>query len=92
MLNYMSNPVAEHILYMNKQVDGIFVEFSHLSLSTLTYHNASNYNDWIAEFQFKTKKNNLEKIFLWWQDLSKVIYLNSKLTIKPLKLVWTLNS
>ena len=31
MLRWTDNPIDEHVLYMNKQVDGIFTEFPHMT-------------------------------------------------------------
>lgn len=36
MLRWTSSPLAEHQLYVNKQIDGIFTEFPHLSKAAFT--------------------------------------------------------
>jgi len=41
MLKFMSNPIDEHILYLNKGVDGIFTEFPHTTYITYTNNFAS---------------------------------------------------
>jgi glycerophosphoryl diester phosphodiesterase len=42
MLQWTDSPMKEHILFMNKKVDGIFTEFPHMSHNAFTYFESKN--------------------------------------------------
>lgn len=42
MLRWTDNPIDEHILYMNKQIDGIFTEFPHMTRGAFIKYPTTN--------------------------------------------------